>query len=124
MTKRDQLRGLLGSLNPGNAGGGEHVAFRDLFFRDQVERLALEPDLATGNSYSLAQRLCRNINHLDATIRTDVTESFHFRHSERSEAKSRNPAAARTLTQRGVSTSLDMTRIVHPPMAIILRFGW
>ena len=81
MAKRNELRSLLGGLNSSDARGREHITFGDLIFCDQVERLALEPDLSTRNSCSLAQRLRRNINHLGATIASDVSESFHLSHA-------------------------------------------
>jgi hypothetical protein len=46
---------------------------------------------------------------LRATVGPDVSESFHFSHSERSEAKSIKPMAYPRVVRRDVSTWLDMT---------------
>ena len=81
MAKRNELRSLLGGLNPGNACGREHIALGDLISCDQIERLPLEPNFPACNGSSFTERLRLNINHLRATIGTDVSQPFHLRHS-------------------------------------------
>src|SRR5215472_17818866 len=88
MAKRNELRSLLGGLNSTNACGREHIAFGDLISCDQIERFPLEPNLSARNGSSFTERLRRNINHLHATLGTNVSQAFHFLpccHSERSE---------------------------------------
>ena len=46
MAKWDELPRLFGGLNPGDAGGAEDVAFRDLVGLDQGERGAFSEDAA------------------------------------------------------------------------------
>jgi hypothetical protein len=78
MAKWDELRSLLGRLNPGDARGPEHIAFGDLIFGDQIDRFPLEPNLSARNGCSFNERLRRNINHLSPAIGIDVSEPFHF----------------------------------------------
>ena len=90
MAKRNELRSLFGGLNSSNPRGPEDMAFGDLISCDQIKRFLLEPNLSACNGSSFAKRLRRNINHLRATVGTDVSESFHLSHSViLSEAKNR-----------------------------------
>ena len=77
MTKRNELRSLLGRLNSRNARGCEHIAFGDLIARDQTERFSPKPNFSACHGSSFTDRLRRNINHLHATIGSNVRESFH-----------------------------------------------
>ena len=71
------MRSPLGGLNTGNPGGRKDVAFRDLIFRNKIERFALEPDVAPGNRSTHAQRFGRDVNHLCAAIGGDMGETSH-----------------------------------------------
>ena len=53
-------------------------AIRALILPNQIQRRALEPNPAGGDSFSLTNRLGRNVDHLGAAIVTDVSESLHF----------------------------------------------
>src|SRR5262249_32109484 len=78
VAQRDEVRCLLRSLDPGKPSSREDVPLCDLIFCDQIERLALEPNPADGNSSPLAHRFGRDIHHLFATIERNVREPFHF----------------------------------------------
>jgi hypothetical protein len=56
MAKRNELRSLLGGLDPGNAGGGEDIAFSNLISCDQIDRFSLEPNLSACNGSSSTER--------------------------------------------------------------------
>ena len=73
MAKRNELRSLLGGLDPGNTRGRKDIAFGDLMACDQIQRFPLEPNFPACNGSSFTERLRRNINHLRATIGIDVS---------------------------------------------------
>ena len=57
MAKRNELRSLLGGLDPGNARGRKDIAFGDLIACDQIERFSLEPNPSACNGSSFTERL-------------------------------------------------------------------
>src|SRR5438132_13997032 len=83
------MRGLFGSLNPGNPRGREDIAFCDLIFRNEIERFALELDFALSDRSARAERFCRDINQLCAAVGGDMREAPHRL------ATNGNPFAAR-----------------------------
>ena len=77
MAERNEVRRLLRSLDTGNPRSREDVSLRYLIVRNEIERLALEPNLAGGNSSSLTHRFRRYVDHPCATVGLDVSESSH-----------------------------------------------
>src|SRR6266576_4146226 len=71
------MRGLFGSLNPGNPRGRKDIALRDLIFRNKIERFALEFDFALRDRSAQAQRFGRDINHLCAAVGSEMREAPH-----------------------------------------------
>ena len=71
------MRGLFSGLNPGNPRGRKDIALRDLIFRNEIERFALELDFALGDRSTRAQRFGRDINHLCAAVGADMREAPH-----------------------------------------------
>ena len=71
------MRGLFGSLNPGNPRGRKDIAFCDLIFRNEIERFALELDFALSDRSARAERFGRDINHLCAAVGADMREAPH-----------------------------------------------
>src|SRR5256885_13060930 len=71
------MRGLFSGLNPGNPRGRKDVALRDLIFRNEIERFALELDFALSDRSARAQRFGRNINHLCAAVDANMRQALH-----------------------------------------------
>lgn len=71
------MRGLLRSLDAGNPRSCKDVPLGDLIFRNQIECLAAKSDFSSSDSCPRTQRLCRNIDHLRATVVADMGEALH-----------------------------------------------
>ena len=71
------MRRLLRSLDTGNPRSREDVTLRYLIVRNQIESLAPEPNLAGGNSSSLAHWFRRDVDHPCAAVSLDVSEWSH-----------------------------------------------
>jgi hypothetical protein len=56
MAKRNELRSLLGRLDPGNARRRKDIAFGNLISCDQIDRFSLEPNLSACNGSSSTER--------------------------------------------------------------------
>jgi hypothetical protein len=57
MAKGNELRSLLGRLDPGNASCRKDIAFGDLIASDQIECFPLKPNLSACNGPSFTKRL-------------------------------------------------------------------
>jgi hypothetical protein len=77
VAERNKVRRLLRSLDTRNPRSREDISLRYLIVRNQIERLAPEPNLAGGNSSSLTHRLRRYVDHPCAAVGLDVSESSH-----------------------------------------------
>src|SRR5438034_792394 len=77
VTKRNQLRGLFGSLNAGNPRGREDVALYHLVLRNQIECLASKPDFSNCNRCPDTERFARDIDHFRAAVGADMGEAPH-----------------------------------------------
>ena len=71
------MRGLFSGLNPGNPRGRKDIALRDLIFRNEIERFAVELDFALSDRSARTQRFGRDINHLCAAVGADMREAPH-----------------------------------------------
>jgi hypothetical protein len=70
------MRSLFRSLNPGQARSGKDISFRDLVFRNQIERFARELYFSFRDRTPSAHWFRGNVHHLGAAIAADMTETF------------------------------------------------
>src|SRR5205085_4348035 len=83
VTERNEMRGLFGRLNSSQTRGGEHIAFRDLIFRNQLEGFALELDFSLRDGSAGNARFRGYIDHLRPAVGADMGETWHTSATDR-----------------------------------------
>ena len=77
MAERDQLVGLLGGHDAGDAGGGQHVALLGLALLDQRQRRRRHGDEAFGARGALGGGLVGDVDHARLALVVEVRELGH-----------------------------------------------
>ena len=74
MAQREQVRRLLGGLDAGDPGDGEHVALADRAGGDLRGRLGLHDHPAAGDGAAVRRLLGRDVHHPGPPERVEVRE--------------------------------------------------
>ena len=79
MAHGDEVGGILGGHDAGDAGDGEDLALGDSALGDELEGLGLHGNEATGDGFALSVGLGADVDHPGPTLLIDVAEVLHIR---------------------------------------------
>ena len=102
VSERDQLRGPLGRLDPGEPGGAEDVPLRRVAPLQSLRRRRVHPHRGTGQGKALALRLRADVDHPNAAFLRHVAELAALAHGTVPSTQ-RDPAASTSRFQIGAS---------------------
>ena len=76
MAERDQLAGLLGGQDAGEARGGQDVAFGDGLGLNQLHSVSLQADFAARDRFAEHHRFAGDVHHAGLAASVNVRQSF------------------------------------------------
>ena len=89
MAERDEIRGLLGRLDTGNPRGRENIALCNPIGGNQLQGGRLQVNSPARDSFTMTQRLGRDIDHSGPAVTPDVTQARHASATDRNHLASR-----------------------------------